>query len=119
MLIGGHQTLRYLDHLEIHICRLLKTQMPSLKVSKLKHYAYLLITYTIELRASELYPLYQELLIQTDSPVSVRSILLEEKGHLEEMEKEIAVSPLSDEILHLSCLFEGQLCKKWLGALRF
>jgi hypothetical protein len=118
MLIGGNQTLRYLDRLELHICRLLKTQMPLIEIPQLKHYAYLLVTYAIELRASELYPLYQELLIQARSPISVRSILLDEKGHLEEMEREIAASALSDEILKWSCLFEGKLCKEWLHAVQ-
>ncbi len=114
MLLGGHETLRYLDRLETKICRLLKKQLPQLDTQALKHHAYLLVTYAIELRASELYPIYQQLLIQSKSPVSVRSILLEEKGHLQEMEKELAALQVNGDILVSCCVIEGELCAKWL-----
>lgn len=118
MLWGGHATIRYLDRLEIKICRLLKKEMPLLSKDTLKQYAYLLVTYAIELRAAELYPIYQDLLIQAKSPVSVRSILLEEKGHLEEMEKELSVHSISDEIKSTACAIERELYKKWLEKLQ-
>ena len=116
MLLGGHETLRYLDRLETQICRLLKKQ--QIAFTALKHHAYLLVTYVIELRASELYPIYQQLLTQAKSPVSVRSILLEEKGHLQEMEKELAALQVSDGIIASCCAIEGELCGNWLCLLK-
>lgn len=53
--------------------------------SALKFAAYLLVTYAIEVRADLIYPIYQAVLTQHKSKVSVRSIILEEQGHLEEM----------------------------------
>jgi hypothetical protein len=44
----------------------------------------------------------------------VRSILLEEKEHLREMERELAALSVSDEILELSCALEGEICGRWL-----
>jgi hypothetical protein len=105
---GGFATWRYLDRLEVMICRLLR------KICGDDRQAYFLLTYAIELRAFELYPIYQKLLIQMESPVSVRSILLEEKGHLEEMREQIAALCVDEQIIASVCLLEGNLCRKWL-----
>jgi hypothetical protein len=108
---GGWETLRYLDRLEVMICRLLKGSCAH------PRWAYFLLTYAIELRAFELYPIYQDLLIQMKAPVSVRSILLEEKGHLEEMREEIAILCIDEQIVASVCRMEGILCQKWLERL--
>lgn len=113
LLFGGHATLRYLDRLETYICRLLKKQA-SLCTQTLKYRAYLLVTYAIECRAAQLYPIYQELLIQARSPVSVRSILLEEKGHLEEMQTQLNALQMSKELLFAICAYEETLCRDWI-----
>jgi hypothetical protein len=42
------------------------------------------VTYAIEVRADKLYPVYQEVLTEA-SKIMVKSIILEEEGHLEEM----------------------------------
>lgn len=104
---GGLQTLRYLDRLEAMACRLVKAEQA----------VYFLVTFAIELRAFEIYPIYQDLLSQMKSCVSVRSILLEEKGHLEEMREQIASLSLKEETTDAVCHFEGMLCQNWLEKL--
>ncbi|MBP6386296.1 MAG: hypothetical protein KA313_03860 [Pseudarcicella sp.] len=74
----------YLMYLDIRISRYLKNTL-QLTGYDLKYAAYLLVTYAIEVRADELYPIYQEILDKHDSKVNVKSIILEEEGHLEEM----------------------------------
>lgn len=117
MLVGSHETLCYLNRLEISICRLLKKEIPNICTEELRKYSYQLVTYAIELRASELYPIYQELLIEAGSPISVRSILLEEKEHLKEMEEGLEKLVNGYAYLDRICSFEGQICEKWLRSL--
>ena len=74
----------YLNQLDIDVCRYIKNKL-GLKGSELRFAAYLLVTYAIEVRADELYPVYQDALSNADSKVNVKSIILEEEGHLEEM----------------------------------
>ena len=74
----------YLNQLDIEVCRYLKKNL-KLTGKELRFAAYLLVTYAIEVRADELYPVYQEALENADSKVNVKSIILEEEGHLEEM----------------------------------
>jgi hypothetical protein len=74
----------YLNSLDVKVCKYLKDTF-NLKGSELKFAAYLLVTYAIEVRADELYPIYQEVLSAHESKVTVKSIILEEEGHLEEM----------------------------------
>src|ERR1700749_4418153 len=74
----------YLNQLDVDVCRYLKTTL-GLKGKELRFAAYLLVTYAIEVRADELYPIYQEELDKAQSKVNVKSIILEEEGHLEEM----------------------------------
>src|ERR1700744_5909034 len=51
----------YLDMLDIEVCRYLKKEL-QLTGSELRFAAYLLVTYAIEVRADELYPIYQDAL---------------------------------------------------------
>jgi hypothetical protein len=74
----------YLNQLDIDVCRYLKYGM-NLSGRELRFAAYLLVTYAIEVRADELYPIYQNALDDVNSKVNVKSIILEEEGHLEEM----------------------------------
>ena len=83
-LLAATHSKRYLNQLDIDVCRYLKTEM-SLTGKELRFAAYLLVTYAIEVRADELYPVYQEALTEANSKVNVKSIILEEEGHLEEM----------------------------------
>lgn len=74
----------YLNVLDVEISRYLKKEL-GLTGKELRFAAYLLVTYAIEVRADELYPIYQEALDNAGSKVNVKSIILEEEGHLEEM----------------------------------
>jgi hypothetical protein len=107
-LLGGFSTLHYLDALEIQAVRLIQTRREE------KQLAYLLVTYAIELRASELYPLYQSILKKSGSKVQVQSILLEEKEHLAEMEKELESIPSCNDLVVAISQIEGALCQNWL-----
>ena len=83
-LLTPNHTRFYLNALDIAVCRYLKQEF-NLSGFELKFAAYLFVTYAIEVRADELYPVYQEVLTQAGSKVTVKSIILEEEGHLEEM----------------------------------
>jgi len=74
----------YLNQLDVDVCRYLKKEL-GLTGRVLRFAAYLLVTYAIEVRADELYPVYQDALDAVGSKINVKSIILEEEGHLEEM----------------------------------
>ena len=82
-LIAPIQSAQYLKKLDSTASRYLKDL--SYAGDRLRYGAYLLVTYAIEVRADELYPIYEEVLKQSGSKISVRMIVAEEKGHLEEM----------------------------------
>lgn len=83
-LLAPRESRFYLNRLDVEVSRYLKTEL-GLIGKKLRFAAYLLVTYAIEVRADELYPIYQEVLSEAESKVNVKSIILEEEGHLEEM----------------------------------
>lgn len=83
-LLSPYSSKYYLNKLDLMCSRYLRDQL-ELKGPALKFGAYLLVTYAIEVRADEIYPVYQKVLDHCKSKVSVRSIIIEEQGHLEEM----------------------------------
>lgn len=83
-LLAPVPTRQYLHKLDIQCARYLKKQF-GFEGRKLKYSAYLYVTYLIEVRADELYPAYQDVLTEQQSKVTVKSIILEEEGHLREM----------------------------------
>jgi len=83
-LLAATHSKRYFNQLDIDVCRYIKEKL-ALTGTELRFAAYLLVTYAIEVRADELYPVYQEVLTDASSKVNVKSIILEEEGHLEEM----------------------------------
>lgn len=83
-LLAPYSSKYYLNKLDMATSRYLMDHM-QLKGAALKFGAYLLVTYAIEVRADEIYPIYQKVLDDAKSKVSVRSIIIEEQGHLEEM----------------------------------
>ncbi len=83
-LIAPVATRQYLHILDIKACRYLQNNF-ELSKEELKYAAYLFVTYAIEVRADKLYPIYQDVLTKAGSKVLVKSIILEEEGHLEEM----------------------------------
>ena len=107
----------YLNQLDIQVSRYLKNEL-NLAGKELRFAAYLLVTYAIEVRADELYPVYQDALDAVSSKVNVKSIILEEEGHLEEMISQLKqFSP--DWELHAakSVEFESSLFNDWVNAL--
>ncbi|MDQ0781806.1 hypothetical protein [Chryseobacterium sp. W4I1] len=83
-LLAPIATRQYLHSLDVKVCRYLQTAF-NLNKEELKFAAYLFVTYAIEVRADELYPVYQDILTKESSKIMVKSIILEEEGHLEEM----------------------------------
>ncbi|WBV54725.1 hypothetical protein PFY09_02560 [Chryseobacterium gambrini] len=83
-LLAATATRQYLHSLDIKACKYLQQNF-NLSKEELKYAAYLFVTYAIEVRADELYPVYQEILTKYTSKIMVKSIILEEEGHLEEM----------------------------------
>lgn len=111
-ILGGIITLHYLPLLNLKTSRYLK----KLGLSKIaiKEAAYLLVTYAIELRADALYPIYDKALQKAQSSVIIKSILLEEKEHLEEMKEGLQCLPSGFIHAEQICAFEGDLYKNWL-----
>lgn len=114
-ILGGFSTLHYLKTLDLKISRYLKGC--GLSANTIKEAAYLLVTYAIELRAGELYGLYDEVLRTSRSKVAVKSILLEEEEHLNEMIEGLKRLPSGFTHARYACAIEGELCQKWLYAL--
>jgi hypothetical protein len=84
----------------------------------LKFGAYLLVTYAIEVRADELYPIYQAALDDIKSKVNVKSIILEEEGHLEEMLAQLKNFSKDWELYAAKAVeIEGDLFNSWIEAL--
>jgi rubrerythrin len=107
----------YLNQLDIRVCRYLKNEM-RLAGKDLRFAAYLLVTYAIEVRADELYPVYQDALENAGSKVNVKSIILEEEGHLEEMISQLKkFSPDWEFHAQKAVEFESGLFLDWVDAL--
>jgi rubrerythrin len=78
----------------------------------------LLVTYAIELRADELYPIYQKILTETKSKVQVKSIIVEEEGHLEEMMAQLkATWPDWEQHAAVAVQIETELYQDWVSSL--
>jgi len=112
-LLGGWAAYHYLNGLDVKTCRHLRSL--GISCEKIQQFAYLLVTYAIELRASELYPLYQKILKESSSKIQVQSILLEEKEHLQEMES--ALHQIPEALIHVEsiCRIEAHLFEKWIN----
>jgi len=116
-LLASSDSRYYLNILDVFVCKYLKTTL-NLSGNELKFAAYLLVTYAIEVRADELYPVYQAVLDQTGSKVNVKSIILEEEGHLEEMLVQLKnFSPDWQKHADKAVEFETRLFKDWLKSL--
>lgn len=112
LMLGGIASLHYLTVLDLKASRYLKRA--GLTKNAIKEAAYLLVTYAIELRADELYRIYDDVLKNAGSKVAVKSILIEEKEHLNEMIEGLHKLPSGFIYAEQICAFEGDLCKKWL-----
>jgi hypothetical protein len=116
-LLASSDSRYYLNILDVFVCKYLKTTL-QLSGNELKFAAYLLVTYAIEVRADELYPVYQEVLDHSGSKVNVKSIILEEEGHLEEMLVQLKnFSPDWQKHADKAVEFETRLFNDWLKSL--
>jgi len=116
-LLAPAQSRYYLNQLDIDVCRYLKKEL-GLSGKELRFAAYLLVTYAIEVRADELYPVYQEALENAGSKVNVKSIILEEEGHLEEMISQLkSFSENWREHAEKALELEARLFSDWTKAL--
>jgi rubrerythrin len=112
-LLAPFASYTYLHSLDIQVCRYLKNTL-QLQSDALKYAAYLLVTYAIEVRADELYPVYQDALDEAKSKVNVKSIIVEEVGHLEEMISQLkAFSPDWKTHATKACEIEKKLFDDW------
>lgn len=116
-LVAPASSKYYLNLLDVEVSRYLKKEL-KLSGKELRFAAYLLVTYAIEVRADELYPIYQQALDDAGSKVNVKSIILEEEGHLEEMINQLHhFSP--DWQIHAdkAVEIETRLFNEWVNAL--
>ncbi|MGE8553233.1 MAG: hypothetical protein ACN6OB_04745 [Chryseobacterium jejuense] len=116
-LLAPVATRQYLHSLDIKACRYLQ-EVFQLTKEDLKYAAYLFVTYAIEVRADELYPVYQEILTKESSKIMVKSIILEEEGHLEEMINQLNEFS-EDWQLHADKILEieKELHQQWINAI--
>jgi hypothetical protein len=116
-LLAPASSKHYLNQLDVDVCRYLKKEL-GLQGSELRFAAYLLVTYAIEVRADELYPVYQEALDRVSSKVNVKSIILEEEGHLEEMINQLKTfSPDWQMHANKAVEMESVLFQQWIRQL--
>lgn len=114
-LLAPLHSYQYLRQLDIEACRYLYRK--GLEGRALQDAAYILVTYAIEVRADELYGIYQDVLTEAGSKVNVKSIILEEAGHLEEMTRMLEVfDPNWQPIAADVCAIEDKLYQEWLTA---
>lgn len=114
-MLGGLSTLRYLDGLDLQTCKYLSREA-GMSRHAVREAAYTLVTYAIELRAGVLYPLYEEMLRKHRSKVMVKSIVLEEQEHLDEMRHQLSEMEYGMAHAQRVCRLEEELSIGWLEA---
>ena len=116
-LLAPIESHHYLNMLDVEACRYIKNKL-RLEGRALKHGAYLLVTYAIEVRADMLYGIYQDVLTRYASKVNVKSIIAEEEGHLEEMQRMLEVfHPQWKQLAEDMCAVENKLFDLWITAI--
>ncbi len=115
LLIGGSASLFYLDRLDVQLMRYLRKGRKV--ASHILELSYLLVTYAIELRAEELYRLYDIQLKRAGLQIGIRSIFLEELEHLAEMQRELARFEAGESYLEQALSYEAKLCERWLNCI--
>ncbi|HYD20977.1 MAG TPA: hypothetical protein VEB40_05835 [Flavipsychrobacter sp.] len=115
-LLAPLSSYQYLHRLDVAACRYLAEEV-GLRGRDTDHGAYLLVTYAIEVRADSLYGVYQDVLTAHNHRVNVKSIIMEEEGHLEEMTK--TLTTFRDDWQTLAermCAVETGLFNEWVEA---
>ena len=97
---------RYLQILDLNVARWLMEERYQGSFAKA---CYLLTTYAIEKRAQVLYRLYEQILRECGSPISLRSILREEEHHLRSIEKQMLGNVLLEIGQKTACHFEQKI----------
>jgi len=116
-LISPQTSKYYLDMLDVWVSKYIKKTL-GLCGYELKWASYLLVTYAIEVRADELYPIYQDILTAQQSKIQVKSIIVEEVGHLNEMKAQLAeFSPDWEMHAAVACDLENKLFQAWIQSL--
>jgi rubrerythrin len=116
-LLAPNASKFYLNSLDVKVCKYLKNEL-DLSGAELKFAAYLLVTYAIEVRADALYPIYQDILTKANSKVMVKSIILEEEGHLEEMFYQLKNFSLEwEKYAKIAVDIENSLFEDWVESL--
>jgi len=105
----GRGSSRYLHLLDLRIARCLR----KISYQNLNRGCYLLTTYAIEKRAQDVYGVYENLLRQNASSISIRSILLEENGHLRQIERDIESDPVLSARKDQARHFEQEIFSKF------
>jgi hypothetical protein len=117
-LLAPVSSYQYLHRLDVAACRYMREEL-GLTGRDVDHGAYLLVTYAIEVRADSLYGVYQEVLTAHNQRVNVKSIILEEEGHLEEMTKMLVNFRDDWEVLAgRMCAAETELFDEWVKAVK-
>ncbi|MHC5201584.1 hypothetical protein [Myroides sp. LJL119] len=117
-LLAAIQTKHYLNALDLKVARFLKNKY-HLNEKDLKYACYLFVTYAIEVRADILYPIYQEQLNLQKSKVLVKSIILEEEGHLQEMVEQLNRFDKDwQDAASIAISFEQELFNYWLKGVK-
>ena len=114
-MLGGTATLHYLTALDVKTSRCLKKA--GLAKDALKEAAYLLVTYAIELRAEELYPIYEELLRKGLPRLLWRIDRAGRKEHLKEINEGPSAIAMRGLTMQDISKIEELLCKKWIDAI--
>lgn len=115
-LLAPVESSQYLHRLDVEACRYIKKEL-KLEGRAMMHGAYLLVTYSIEVRADMLYGIYQEALTKYKSKVNVKSIIAEEEGHLEEMQRMLVTfHPDWERLAADVCRIEDALFTSWIKA---
>ena len=117
-LLAARETFHYLKGLDLKCARFLKKEF-DLSGDALKYASYLFVTYAIEVRADDLYLVYQDVLTRNQSKVMVRSIIVEEEGHLEEMIQQLEKfhpnwQQYADKVVEM----ETELHRNWFSAIK-
>ena len=107
----------YLHKLDLAVSRMIiERDIPR---KYLKELAYLLVTYAIEVKADALYPVYQRYLSDYPVKLSVLSIINEEVGHLEEMNRALSHFPLDTKEMQAEAVkIEEALFNEWVTTLQ-
>jgi len=112
-LLAGFQTKNLLNQLDVSIMKGLRQEINPPK-NELFFYSYLLTTYAIEVRADQLFNLYEKVLRSANSPITLTSIIKEEANHLFEIEKEIDKLDFLASFKEISCHMENKIFNSFI-----